>query len=79
MHYTDKVIASCGQDGKVFLVSSEKPDNKLMEHNFYNNPKEKIYALSACSFSPTSKFLAVGSVDSLIKIWDLRSDKNSGK
>jgi WD40 repeat protein len=50
-----------------------------MEHNFYTNYKEKIYALSACSFSPTSKLLAVGSVDSLIKIWDLRSDKNTQK
>jgi WD40 repeat protein len=47
-----------------------------MEHNFYPNAKEKPSSLSVCSFSHNSKFLAVGSVDSVVKLWDLRGDKN---
>jgi WD40 repeat protein len=47
-----------------------------MEHNFYPIFKEKPASLSACAFSPNSKFLAVGSVDSVVKLWDLKSDKN---
>ena len=32
--------------------------------------------MSVCAFSPNSKFLAVGSVDSVVKLWDLKTDKN---
>jgi len=28
--YIDKVIASCGQDGNIFLANAEKPENKLL-------------------------------------------------
>ena len=73
----DKVIASCGQDGKIFLVTADKPDSKLLENNFYPNYKEKPSALSSCSFSPSSKYIAVGSVDSAVKVWDLRGQKES--
>lgn len=76
MNYPDKVIASCGQDGKIFLVNAEKPENKLIEHNFYPSGKEKPSSLSVCAFSHNSNFLAVGSVDSVVKLWNLRSDKN---
>lgn len=72
----DKVIASCGQDGKIFLVNAEKPENKLAEHSFYAHFKEKPSSLAVCAFSHNSKFLAVGSVDSVVKLWDLRADKN---
>ena len=65
-----KVIASCGQDGKMILVTNEKPEVKLLEHNFY--PNVKPTQLTSCAFSPSSKYIAVGSVDSLIKVWDLR-------
>lgn len=47
-----------------------------MEHNFYPSGKEKPSSLSVCAFSHNSKFLAVGSVDSVVKLWDLRGDKN---
>lgn len=47
-----------------------------MEHNFYPNAKEKPSSLSVCTFSHNSKFLAVGSVDSVVKLWDLRGDKS---
>lgn len=50
-----------------------------MEHNFYPNGKEKPSSLSVCAFSHNSKFLAVGSVDSVVKLWDLRGDKNQSQ
>ena len=50
-----------------------------MEYNFYPNYKEKPSSLTACAFSPNSKYIAVGSVDSLVKVWDLRGQSNSQK
>lgn len=47
-----------------------------MEHSFYVNNKDKPVSLNTCSFSPNSKYLAVGSVDSLVKLWDLRAEKS---
>lgn len=75
----DKVIASCGQDGKIFMSTVEKPMEKLLEKNFYPNFKEKPSSLSSCAFSPNSRYIAAGSVDSIVKLWDLRGDKNAEK
>jgi WD40 repeat protein len=56
-------------------MNAEKPEIKLMEHSFYPSGKEKPSSLSVCAFSHNSKFLAVGSVDSVVKLWDLKGDK----
>ena len=32
--------------------------------------------MSTCAFSPNSKYLAVGSQDSTVKVWDLRGQNN---
>lgn len=75
----DKVVASCGQDGKIILVPSDKPESKLLQKNFYSNYKEKPSSLTSCAFSHQSKYIAVGSIDSVVKLWDLRGDKNTEK
>ena len=31
----DKVIASCGQDGRIVLVNAQKPDNEVFETSFH--------------------------------------------
>ena len=73
------MIGSCGQDGKLVLVTADKPETKLLENNFYPNSKEKPSVLSSCAFSHNSKFIAVGSVDSVVKVWDLRGQGNPQK
>jgi WD40 repeat protein len=60
-------------------VTPDKPENKLLEKNFYSNYKEKPSSLTSCAFSHNSRYIAVGSVDSVVKLWDLRGDKNADK
>jgi WD40 repeat protein len=56
----------------VVLVNSEKTESKLAEYSFANSVKDKAPSLSACAFSPSSRYLAAGSIDSVIKLWDLK-------
>ena len=51
----------------------------MLENNFYPNAREKPSPLSNCAFSPNSKYLAVGSQDSTVKVWDLRGQNNPQK
>jgi len=68
--YEDKALASCSIDGKIVLVSTEKPDQPAFEVNF---DPQKIVSVNSCAFSSNSRYIAAGGADSLVKIWDMRS------
>lgn len=71
---SDKVIASCGQDSKISLHSASSPKDRLAEIT-YNSISEEPASVNCCIFSPKSKFIAAGSVNSTVKIWDMKHIK----
>jgi WD40 repeat protein len=70
IEYEDKALASCSIDGKIVLVSPEKPDQAVFEVSF---DQQKPVSVNSCAFSSNSRYIAAGGTDSLVKIWDMRS------
>lgn len=66
----DKALASCSVDGKIVLVSTEKPDQTVFEVPF---DSQKVVSVNSCAFSANSRYIAGGGADSLVKIWDMKS------
>lgn len=69
-----KVIASCGQDGKIALHSAIRCTDKLLQL-VYHSGQEEPSSINCCLFSPRSKYIAAGSVNSTVKIWDMKANK----
>lgn len=63
---------SCSIDGRIVLVSTEKPDLVAFEAQFDLN---KVVSVNSCAFSSNSRYIAAGGSDSLVKIWDMKSAK----
>lgn len=70
----DKVVASCGQDSKISLFSASSPKDKLAEIVYYSLSEEPS-SVNSCLFSHKSKFIAAGSVNGTVKIWDMKNIK----
>lgn len=63
----------------MFLVNADKPDHKLMDYAFVaTNPRDKLPSVISTAFSHNSKYIAAGSLDSTVKVWDLKAkDKDN--
>ena len=68
------MIASCGQDSKISLYSASSPKDKLAEIVYYSVTEEPS-SVNSCLFSHKSKYIAAGSVNSTVKIWDMKNIK----
>ena len=68
-NHEDKALATCGIDGKIVIVSTERPDQSVFEATF---DPQKIVSVNSCAFSQNSRYIAAGGTDSLVKIWDMK-------
>ncbi len=65
-NHTNKVIASCGVDGKMGLMAADNPEKALLELSF---DPIKVVSINSCAFSPNSRYIAAGGTDSVVKVW----------
>lgn len=70
-NHTNKVIASCGVDGKMALVGADNPEKSLLDLSF---DPIKVVSINSCAFSPNSRYIAAGGTDSVVKVWETKSN-----
>lgn len=57
------------------LVNAEEPTSVVFEHSFAAS-KDKSTSINCCMFSSDSKYIAAGSADSLVKLWELHKNND---
>ena len=61
------------------LVNAAKPDNEVFETSFHSQTSTsglKPVSINSIMFSPQSHYIAAGSSDCLVKIWDMKNHKH---
>lgn len=71
----NSLIGTCGNDGKVFIISAKSPKYPMFSLEDPDALDSQIYTIAFPynSGSNLSKYLASGGSDNIVKIWDLKS------
>lgn len=69
-NHNNKVVASCGIDGKMALIAADNPLKSLLDLHF---DPIKVVSINSCEFNNNSRYIAAGGTDSVVKVWETKA------